>query len=149
MLVCIFAGAFGGETLANRLGDCLDRFPVLAPNGDSIAIGVVVLLFTYLSLIVGELVPKRIALTNPERVATLVAKPMHRLSRVAAPAVWLLRISTEAVLRALRLSGTRSATITADEVKSLIAEGPRAGVFVPPERKIGRAAGRERVRQSV
>src|SRR3546814_19594049 len=66
-LVGIFAGAFGGATLANRLGDWLDRFPVLAPHGDSIAIGVVVLLITYLSLIVGELVPKRIALTNPER----------------------------------------------------------------------------------
>src|SRR3546814_12105089 len=60
---------------------------------------------------------------------------MHRLSRVAAPAVWLLRISTEAVLRALRLSGTRSETITEDEVKSLIAEGTRAGVFVPQERR--------------
>src|SRR3546814_455101 len=61
---------------------------------------------------------------------------MHRLSRVAAPAVWLLRISTEAVLRALRLSGTRSETITEDEVKSLIAEGTRAGVFVPQERRM-------------
>src|SRR3546814_13275957 len=61
---------------------------------------------------------------------------MHRLSRVAAPAVWRLRISTEAVLRALRLSGTRSETITEDEVKSLIAEGTRAGVLVPQERRM-------------
>src|SRR3546814_197048 len=114
-LVGILAGAFGGATLAYRLGEWLDGFPALAPNGDSIAIAVVVVAIAYLSLIAGELVPKRIALTNPERVAAFVAKPMHLLSRIAAPAVWLLRISTEAVLRALKLSGTRSETITEDE----------------------------------
>src|SRR3546814_16471139 len=84
-LVGIFAGAFGGATLANRLGDWLDRFPVLAPHGDSIAIGVVVLLITYLSLLVGELVPTRLALTNPERVPTQLPQPIHRTSPVSAP----------------------------------------------------------------
>src|SRR3546814_2092129 len=68
-LVGILAGAFGGATLAYRLGDWLNGFPALAPNGDSIAIAVVVVVIAYLSLIAGELVPKRIALTNPERVA--------------------------------------------------------------------------------
>src|SRR3546814_10722450 len=105
------------RSLAYRLGDWLNGFPALAPNGDSIAIAVVVVVIAYLSLIAGELVPKRIALTNPERVAAFVAKPMDLLSRLAAPAVWLLRISTEAVLRALKLSGTRSETITEDEGK--------------------------------
>ena len=79
--------------------------PVIAPNGDAEAFGFVVVVITYLSLIVGELVPKRIAMTNPERIAALVARPMRILSRVAAPAVWLLRHSTDAVLRLLRLGG--------------------------------------------
>src|SRR3546814_13312614 len=118
-LVGIFAGAFGGATLANRLGDWLDRFPVLAPNGDSIAIGVVVLFITYLSLIVGELVPKRIALTNPERVATLVAKTIQRLSRVAAPSVWLLRVTPEPGAPPLLPFGPPRATIKTNDSNSL------------------------------
>lgn len=135
-LVGILAGAFGGATLADRLGDWLDSFPALAPNGDRIAIGIVVVVITYFSLIVGELVPKRIALANPERTASLVARPMKQLSRLAFPGVWVLRTSTETVLRLIGLSGTRSATVTEDEVKSLIAEGTRAGVFVPQERRM-------------
>jgi putative hemolysin len=135
-LVGILAGAFGGATIADRLGDWFDSLPALAPNGDAIAIGLVVVVITYLSVIAGELVPKRIALANPERVASLVAEPMNLLSRVAAPAVWLLKSSTEAVLRVLRLSTTREETITEDEVRSLIAEGTRAGIFVPREREM-------------
>jgi putative hemolysin len=135
-LVGILAGAFSGATLADRLGDWLDTFPGIAPRGDTIAIGIVVVAITYLSLIVGELVPKRIALGNPERVASLVAPTMQQLARLAGPAVWLLRNSTEAVLSALRLQETRKTTITEDEVRSLIAEGTRAGIFVPQEREM-------------
>jgi len=135
-LVGILAGAFGGATLADRLGDWLDTFAWLAPHGDRIGIGVVVIIITYLSLIVGELVPKRVALANPEGVAMKIARPMNLLARLAAPGVWVLRISTEAVLRTLGLSGVRSQTVTEDEVKSLIAEGTRAGVFVPQERRM-------------
>jgi putative hemolysin len=135
-LVGILAGAIGGATLGDRLGDWLDTFPALAPHGDRIGIGVVVIAITYLSLIAGELVPKRIALANPEAVAAGIARPMRLLSIAAAPGVWLLRASTEAVLRILGLSGVRSQTVTEDEVKSLIAEGTRAGVFVPQERRM-------------
>lgn len=135
-LVGIFAGAFGGATLAAPLGALLNEIGWVAPNGDAIAFVVVVVIITYLSLIIGELVPKRIAMTNPERTAALVAPPMLVLSRVAAPAVWLLRHSTDAVLRLLRLGGAREETITEDEVKALIAEGTRAGVFLPQEREM-------------
>ncbi len=135
-LVGIFAGAFGGATLAAPLGVMLDSVPWIAPNGEAIAFVLVVVVITYLSLVVGELVPKRIALANPERTAALVAPPMQVLSRVAAPAVWLLRHSTDAVLRLLRLGGSREETITEDEVKALIAEGTRAGVFAPQEREM-------------
>ena len=133
-LVGILAGAYGGATLADPLGDRLDQFAWIAPYGDQVAIAAVVMLITYLSLVIGELVPKRIALANPERAAVLIARPMHILSHAAAPAVWLLRRSTEAILRLLGFAGTRQATVTEDEVRSLIAEGTRAGIFAPQER---------------
>jgi putative hemolysin len=135
-LVGIFAGAYGGATLAEQLGEVLDRAAFIAPNGEAVAFVIVVVAITYLSLVVGELVPKRIAMTNPERTAALVARPMRALSHVAAPAVWLLKHSTDAVLRLLRLGGAREATITEDEVKALIAEGTQAGVFAPEEREM-------------
>ena len=134
-LVGIFAGAFGGATLAGPLGVALDRIAWIAPNGKRWRCGIVVVVITYLSLIVGELVPKRIALANPERSAALMARPMQMLSRLAAPAVWLLRHSTDGVLRLLGPPRRARATVTEDEVRSLIAEGTRAGVFAPQERR--------------
>ncbi len=133
-LVGIVAGAYSGATFADELGDWLDTFPRIAPNGDALAIALVVIPITYLSLIVGELVPKRIALTNPERVAAAVALPMLILSRVAAPALWLLRHSTELVLKLLGLAAPRDSVVTEDEIRSLIAEGTRVGVFRTEER---------------
>jgi putative hemolysin len=135
-LVAVVAGAFGGATLGHRLGNWLDRWPAIAPHGNTIAIGLVVIAIAYLSLVLGELVPKRIALASPERVASLVAPLMHLLSRLAAPAVSILKISTDAALRLLRLSGTRETAITEEEVKALIDEGTRAGIFVPQEREM-------------
>lgn len=135
-LVGILAGAFGGATLADRLGDWLDSFTFIAPNGDNIAIPVVVLAITYLSLIVGELVPKRIALNNPEQVACLAARPMMRLARFSSPAVWVLRKSSDAVLRLLGLDRPRDSGVSEEEVKALVAEGTAAGVFKPQERQM-------------
>src|SRR5690606_23806224 len=133
-LVGIVAGAYGGARVAGPIGDRLEAIPVLAGRGHAIAVTIVVAVITYLSLIVGELVPKRIALRNPERVAALIARPMRLLSRLAAPLVWFLRTSTDLVLRLLGLHGEREATVTEEEVKSLITEGTRAGVFVPEEK---------------
>ena len=135
-LVGVLAGAFGGATIAHKLGGWLEQFPALAGHGHTIAIGAVVLCITYLSIVFGELVPKRVALADPERVASIAARPMRFLSRVMAPIVWLLKMSTETALRLLGLSQVREATITEDEVKSLIAEGTRAGIFVPQEREM-------------
>ncbi len=135
-LVGILAGAVSGATFADKLGDWFDTFPAVAPNGDTIAIGLVVVVITYISLIVGELVPKRIALANPERVASLVANRMNLLARLAAPAVWLLKVSTDTVLRFMNISAAHRETVTEDEVKSLIAEGTLAGIFAPEEREM-------------
>jgi len=133
-LVGIVAGAYGGATLAGPLGEQLNRIAWIAPRGDQAAIAVVVVLITYLSLVIGELVPKRIALANSERTAAIIARPMNLLSRVAAPAVWLLRHSTDGLLRLIGLNNLGEATVTEEEVKSLIAEGTRAGIFEPQER---------------
>jgi putative hemolysin len=135
-LVGIIAGAFSGATLGQRLGGWLNAFPAIAPHGNALGIGVTVIGITYLSLILGELVPKRIALAQPERVAAFVAGPMRGLSLAAAPAVWVLHVSTQSVLRVLGLPSTRESTVTEDEIKSLIAEGTKAGVFVTQEKEM-------------
>ncbi|HPC03994.1 MAG TPA: hemolysin family protein [Syntrophales bacterium] len=135
-LVGIFAGAFSGATLGRRLGGWLETFPSISPYGDALGIGVTIVGITYLSLILGELVPKRVALARPERIASLVAGPMQALSLIAAPAVWALHVSTERVLHALGLHGPPDAAITEEEVKSLIAEGTRAGVFARQEQEM-------------
>lgn len=135
-LVGVLLGAVGYATLVTPLTELFARLPVLSARAEPAASVVVVLAVTYLTLVIGELVPKRIGLAGPEAVAALVAWPMRGLSWVAAPAVWLLRQSTDVVLRALGLGGERRVTVTEDEVRQLIAEGTETGVFEPGERRM-------------
>src|SRR5918998_912502 len=131
-LVGVLAGAYSGTTLAEPLGDAL-----LAEMGQAaypVSVALVVAGITYLSLVVGELVPKRIAMNDPERTAARVAPFMARLSVAGAPVVWLLRASTEALIRLLRVPEKPESTVTEEEVKNMIAEGTRAGVFHAVER---------------
>ncbi len=128
-LVGVLAGAFGGATIAEQIGVRLQAFPLLAPYGEAIGIGLVVLGITFCSLILGELVPKRIGLNNPERIARLMAGPMNRLAWFASPLVRLLTASTELVLRLIRLKKPTDPPVTEEEVKVLIQEGVQAGVF--------------------
>ena len=133
-LVGVVAGAFGGATLGARFGTWLDTIPLLGGYGEVIGYGTVIVAITYLSIVLGELIPKRIALKNPERAASIVARPMRMLSRTAAPFVWLLCASTDALLRLLGLHGEREVTVTEEEVRSMITEGTEAGVFAPEEK---------------
>lgn len=135
-LVGVLAGAFGGATLAEPFGAWLDRYSWIAPHGETVAFAIVVVAITYLSLVFGELVPKRVALSDPERIASTAAPIMQALSRVGSPAVWALKGATEGVLRLTGLQGTRASNVTEDEVRLLVAEGTRAGVFVPKEREM-------------
>lgn len=132
-LVGLLAGAFGGATLAREIAKLLTPIPVLAPYAEAIGMGIVVVALTFLSLVIGELVPKRVALSNPERIASLMARPLDALSRLARPAIWLLGLATEAVLFALRIKPKAQADVSEDEVKSLMQEGSQAGVFHPAE----------------
>ena len=135
-LVGIFAGAFGGATIAGKLDVYLERFPGLAPYSEAIALGIVVLAITYLSLVVGELVPKRIALTHPERIAAAVAGPMHLLSRAASPMVTLLSVSTDGLLSLLGIRKSDEPPVTEDEIAALIEQGTEAGVFEEEEQEL-------------
>ena len=104
-LVGILAGAFGGATIAEELATYLKEFPLLAPYSEILAIILVVVVITYLTLIFGELVPKHLALNNAENIASSVAKPMRLLSVIASPLVFILSRSTEAVLWIMRGTG--------------------------------------------
>lgn len=128
-LVGVLAGAFGGATIADEIAAGLQSIPALARYGEAIGIGTVVVGITFFSLIIGELVPKRIGLNNPERVARLMAGPMNRLASMASPLVRLLSASTEFVLWVIRLKKPQDPPVTEEEVKVLIQEGVQAGVF--------------------
>lgn len=134
--VGIFAGAFGGETIAKSLSRQLQNIPVIAPYADGIAILLVVAFITYLSLIIGELVPKRIALNNPETIAKFVALPMNFLSSFASPLVSLLTISSDWALRLLQIKQSGEPVVSEEEIRMLIGEGTRAGIFNIAEKDI-------------
>lgn len=133
-LVGILAGAFGGATLSERLELWFETFPALAPYSTALSLLLVVGAITYFSLVIGELVPKRIALTDPERRAMLMAKPMTALSRLAAPVVWFLTASTNLILKLFGLGKNVDAPPSEEEISQLIEQGTTAGVFHKAER---------------
>ena len=135
-LVGIVAGAFGGATIAEELAKVLQQVPVLAPYGEAIGVAVVVLAITYLTLVVGELVPKRLGLNNPERVAARLAPFMRTLSRLASPLVRSLSLSTDLVVRLLRVQPGQEVAVSEEEISLLLEHGTRAGVFEPGEQEM-------------
>jgi putative hemolysin len=135
-LIGIITGFFGGITLSAPVAWNLARIPAIARYSEQIAVVLVVGLVTYLSLLVGELVPKRLALQNPERVASMVAQPMTTLSRVAAPIVQFLGASSELILRLLGVRHAADPPITEEEIEILLQEGAAAGVFAPSEHEM-------------
>lgn len=134
-LIGILAGAFGGATLSQTLSDYFNQVPALQPYSEQIAFGIVVLIVTYLSLIIGELVPKRLALNNAERLATVMARPMQALSKLVSPIVFLLSCSTGMVLRLLGIdpNSVNEPLVTEEEIKVLVRQGAEAGMFETAE----------------
>jgi putative hemolysin len=138
-LIGILAGAFGGATVAHMLATQLNAVPLLAPYSEVIGFGIVVLITTYLSLVIGELLPKRLALNDPERIAVAVARPMRLLSKLASPAVRVLSFSSDVLLRLLRVRPSTEPPVTEEEIKVLLEQGAEAGVFAEAEQEmIGR-----------
>jgi putative hemolysin len=132
-LVGVLAAAFSGATLSAKLAEPLRQWPWLAPYADKAAFTVVVALLTYFTLVIGELVPKRLGLGNPEGIARLLAQPMQWLSRLAMPLVSLLSVSTDGLLKLLRIKPEPETVVSEDEIQTLVREGTRAGVFHPHE----------------
>lgn len=135
-LVGVLAGAYGGVALAEEIEPLFAGIAVLAPHSDAMALTVIVAGITYLSLVVGELVPKHVGLRDPEAVAMLVARPMKGLSFVASPLVSLLSGSTDLLLRLFNAHGAPRSVVTEQEISVMLAEGAEAGVFDATEREI-------------
>jgi putative hemolysin len=134
-LIGILMGAFGGATLSAGLAGWLRSQPALAPYAEELSIGIVVVAIAYFSLVLGELVPKRLALHAPEAIAARVARPMQWLSAAMLPFVKLLTISTEGVLRLLGVPERVKQTVTEAEIDGLMKIGAEAGVFERAERE--------------
>jgi putative hemolysin len=132
-LIGILSGAVGGATIAQRLEPLLASVPWIGRSAQGVSVALVVGVITYLSLVIGELLPKRIALNDPEAIACAVAGPMRALSRFSAPVVRLLGSSTETLLRLMGIRDSGEPGLTEDEIKALIRQGAEAGVFEQAE----------------
>jgi putative hemolysin len=134
--IAILSGAIGESTLADPLSVWLKDLGVLEKYAKPIALAIVVPIITYLSVVVGELVPKRIALHAPERLSAIVARPMGWLAKAVRPFVWLLTASTDLVLKLFNLKTNEEPPVTDEEIKVLMEQGAEAGVFHESEQAI-------------
>ena len=132
-LIAVLSGAFGGATLASALEIPLRAIPALEPYANSIALVIVVLVITVLTIWLGELVPKRFGLHNPERIASAVAGPMLFISRVFSPAVRTMSGATDMILRLMGIHSSAAQMVTEEELQVLLDQGTQAGVFEESE----------------
>jgi putative hemolysin len=135
-LIGILMGTVGGATVAQPLKVFLESVPFLQNYSEPLSIGIVVSILTYLSLVIGELLPKRVALNNPEQIACTVAAPMRQLSRITAPVVHLLSFSTDFLLKLLGVKASEEPPITEEEIKVLLEQGTQAGMFEEAEQEM-------------
>jgi putative hemolysin len=139
-LIGVLSGAFGGATIAEELALRLEHIPALADYAEAIALAIVVTVITYLSLVIGELVPKRIALKMPEAVASRLARPVSIVSRVFTPLVLVLTASTNFLLRLLQIRASEGPRVTEEEIRALVEEAAESGVVQPAEHQIVESA---------
>ncbi len=135
-LVTVLAGAVGEDRFASHISSFIQPLPIIGQFHQEIAFAIIITVITYLSIVLGELVPKRIALGNPERIASIVAPFMLAFSRITAPIIRLLSISTEFVFRLIGLKPGTASRITEDEIRVLIREGADMGIFSKTEKKL-------------
>ncbi len=133
-LISVLTGVFGGARIAAHLQFWLETFPILAGAEETLSLAVVVIVTTYLTLVIGELVPKHLALRNPEMTASRAAPLIVRMAKLAAPAVWLLGASSGLILRMMGLHRAPAQSVTEEELKMLLAEGTQTGVLEHEER---------------
>jgi len=133
-LVGILAGVFGGARVAHHLADWLAQFGIAHALADPLSLVLVVVVITYFTMVLGELVPKQLALRRPEQIASVMARPIASLARAAGPVVWLLSSSSGLVLKLLGISRAPQQSVTEEELKALVAEGEKIGVLKSEER---------------
>lgn len=126
-LIGILTGIYSGDKITSDVKLFIQGFPLLEPYASNISIGIVVVVLTFFSLVLGELLPKRIGLTYPEAIAKMVAVPMKVISVITAPFIWLLTISTESLLKLFRIRPTADGKVTEEEIKAIIKEGTEVG----------------------
>ena len=126
-LIGILTGIFSGNKITSDVKMFYEGFEVFKPYADSLSVGTVVLILTFFSMVLGELLPKRIGLTYPEKIAKSVALPMKFISVITAPFIWLLTVSTEALLKILMIKPSTDGKITEEEIKAIIKEGTEGG----------------------
>ncbi len=134
-LIGILTGIFSGETLTTDTADFFRQFPPISEYANGIATAIVVIILTYFSMVLGELLPKRIGLSNPEKIAKLVAGPMRIISMVTHPFIWLLSKSTNLLSRLLGVKPNDS-QVTEEEIKAIISEGTEQGTIEEAEQEI-------------
>lgn len=128
-LIDVLTGAVAGATLAEFLSKELKNIPALAPHSETIGLAVVVLVITYFSIVLGELVPKRLAIQNPEKIASIAARPMLVLSKMLSPVVRFLSFSTDLILRIIGARSSTEPPVTEEEIHVLLDQGTQAGIF--------------------
>jgi putative hemolysin len=132
----ILNGAIGEASIASRLRVSLEQVPTVAPYAETLSLGIMVVLLTYFSLILGELVPKRLALTHPEAIASIIARPMEILATIGRPIVTLLSVSTDTILRLLGVRQVKQPAVTLEEIRVLLEQGADEGVFEDAEHEM-------------
>ena len=132
----ILNGAIGQASIASRLRMSFEHVPMLAPYAETLAVGVMVVLLTYATLILGELVPKRLALTQPEAIASIIARPISVLASIGRPIVTLLSVSTDTILRLFAVRQVSQPAVTLEEIRVLLEQGADEGVFEGAEHEM-------------
>lgn len=126
-LIGILTGIYSGDKVTDDVEAWLMNFAALKPYAENIAVGIVVVILTFFSLILGELLPKRVGLTYPESIAKLVAVPMKYISIITAPFIWLLTVSTDGLMKLFNIRPTADGKVTEEEIKAIIKEGTEGG----------------------
>ncbi|HXL56068.1 MAG TPA: hemolysin family protein, partial [Chitinophagaceae bacterium] len=134
-LIGILNGIFSGESIRGNVVNFLNQFEFIKPYSNSAATVIVVIIITYFSLVLGELVPKRIGLSNPEAIAKTLAGPMRIVTYITYPFIWLLSISSNLIIKLFNIR-RKDTGVTEEEIKAIISEGTEQGTIEEAEQEI-------------
>lgn len=135
-LIGILTGIYSGEKIAGDLEEYLSGFELLRPYSETLSISIIVIILTFFSLVLGELVPKRIGLIMPEKLSRILSYPMYWISILAAPFIWLLSVTTDLLIKIFSIRRSKESSVTEEEIKAIIREGTETGVVQEIEQDI-------------